>query len=101
MLCMCKPISLSFRPCSDKAAWASRAVVTSIDESDQFLSSFITKTHATSQAGISPLSIPLTQDIEEEGVNIIVERLVVQEQLGQEAQVLAVDLVLAAVHLKH
>ena len=44
--------------------------------------------------------ISLTKYVEEKGVHIIVQRLVVQEQLGKEAQILAVDLVLAAIHLK-
>ena len=41
------------------------------------------------------------QDVEEERLHVIVEGLVVQEQLGQEAQVLAVDLTDVTVHLKH
>ncbi len=40
----------------------------------------------------SPFIVLLRQDIEEKGINIIVEGLVVQEQLGQQAQALAVDL---------
>ena len=34
----------------------------------------------------------LRHDVEQEGLHVIVQRLVVQEQLGQETQVLAVDL---------
>ena len=36
--------------------------------------------------------VALAQDVEEEEVDVVVERLVVQEQLGQVAQVLAVGL---------
>ena len=34
----------------------------------------------------------LGHDVEEEGLHVVVQRFVVQEQLGQETQVLAVDL---------
>ena len=34
----------------------------------------------------------LGHDVEEEGLHVVVQRLVVQEQLGQETEVLAVDL---------
>ena len=40
----------------------------------------------------APVAIFLCQYIKQKGVHIIVERLVIQEQLGQEAQALAVDL---------
>jgi carbon starvation protein CstA len=43
--------------------------------------------------------ICLAQHVEQEEVHIIVQRLVVQEQLGQVAQVLAVLLLLAAINL--
>ena len=36
--------------------------------------------------------VRLRHDVEEEGLHVVVQRLVVQEQLGQETQVLAVDL---------
>ena len=49
---------------------------------------------------MAPLAVVLGQDVEEEGLHVIVERLVVQEELGQEAQVLAVDLARHAVHLE-
>jgi hypothetical protein len=44
--------------------------------------------------------VALTEDVEEEEVDVVVERLVVQEQLRQVAQVLAVHLVLLPVHLQ-
>ena len=39
--------------------------------------------------------------VEEEGLDVVVQRLVVEEQLGQQAQVLTVDLADVAVHLEH
>jgi hypothetical protein len=45
--------------------------------------------------------VALSHDVEEEGFDVIVEGLVVQEELGHQAEVLAVDLVLLAVHLWH
>jgi hypothetical protein len=44
-------------------------------------------------------AVCLAQHVEEEEVDIIVQGLVVQEQLGQVAQVLAVLLLLAAINL--
>ena len=41
----------------------------------------------------------LTEHVKEEQVDVVVQRLVVQEELGQVAQVLAVQLLLLAVHL--
>lgn len=43
----------------------------------------------------------LAQDVEEEGVDVVVQSLVVEEQLGQRAQVLPVLLLLASVHFEH
>ena len=43
----------------------------------------------------------LSHDIEQEGLHVVVQRLVVEEQLGQQTQILAVDLVLLAVYFKH
>ena len=40
----------------------------------------------------APIVIHLAEDVEQEGVHVEVQRLVVQEQLGEQAQVLAVDL---------
>ena len=44
--------------------------------------------------------VALAEDVEHEQVDIVVERLVVQEQLGKPAEVLAVLLLLPAIHLK-
>ena len=49
---------------------------------------------------VGPPLVILAQHIEEEEVHIIVQCLVVQEQLGQVAQVLAVQLLLLAIHLR-
>ena len=43
--------------------------------------------------------VTLAQDVEQEQVDIIVQRFVVQEELGQVAQILAVLLFLATIHL--
>jgi hypothetical protein len=43
--------------------------------------------------------VALGHDVEEERLDIVVESLVVEEQFGHQAHVLAVDLVLLAVHL--
>lgn len=45
--------------------------------------------------------VALAQHVEQEQVHVIVERLVVEEELGQVAEVLAELLLLAPVHLKH
>ncbi len=45
------------------------------------------------------LLVDFTEDVKNEGLHVKVERLVVQEQLGQQAQVLAVELVAQPVHL--
>ena len=50
---------------------------------------------------VAPALIRLREHVEQEQVHVVVQRLVVQEQLGQEAQVLAVHLLLAAVNLEH
>ena len=44
--------------------------------------------------------VTLAHHVEEEGVSVVVERLVVEEELGEEAEVLRVRLVLAAVDLE-
>lgn len=49
---------------------------------------------------MAALAVVFGEDVEEERFDVIVERLVVQEQLGQQAEVLAVDLVGVAVHLE-
>lgn len=40
---------------------------------------------------VATFAVVLGEDIEKEGLDIIVEGLVVQEQFGQQTQVLAVD----------
>ena len=50
---------------------------------------------------MTTLAVILGEDIEQERLHVIVQRLVVQEQLDQETQVLTVDLVGVAVHLVH
>ena len=45
--------------------------------------------------------VHLCQHVEQEGLHIEVESLVVEEELGKEAEVLAVDLVVTSVCLKH
>ena len=42
-----------------------------------------------------------TEDVEVEGVNVVVEGLVVKEQLRDKAEVLTVGLLIFCVHLKH
>ena len=49
---------------------------------------------------LTHLLVNLAEDVEEEGVDVEVEGLVVEEQLGQKAEVLAVQLVVAAVNLE-
>lgn len=44
--------------------------------------------------------IKLGHDIEQEGISVIVEGLVIQKQLGQEAEILGIHLVLPAVDLE-
>lgn len=43
----------------------------------------------------------LTEHVEEEDTHILMQVLVVEEELGEESQVLAVDWVLVAINLKH
>ena len=45
------------------------------------------------------LLVHLAEDVENEGLHIKVERLVVQEELGEQAEVLAVQFVVQPVHL--
>ena len=50
---------------------------------------------------VPPTSVvTLAHHVEEEGVGVVVESLVVQEQLGQQAQILGVSLVLPPVNLE-
>jgi len=55
--------------------------------------------HTQQPACAQPHLVDLAQHVEQEQVHVIVQRLVVQEQLGQEGQVLAEVLLLLAVHL--
>lgn len=48
-----------------------------------------------------PLVVDLAKHEEHEGVYVVVKRLVIQEQLGEQAQVLAVHFVRLAVHLEN
>ena len=50
---------------------------------------------------VTALAVILGEDIEQERLHVIVERLVVEEQLDEQAEVLTVDLVGVAVHLEH
>ena len=49
---------------------------------------------------VRALLVDLAEDVEEEGDDVEVEGLVVEEELGQQAQVLAVQSVFPAIHLK-
>ena len=50
---------------------------------------------------VTTFAVILCEDIEQEGLHVVVERLVIKEQLDEQTQVLAVDLVCVAIHLKH
>ena len=50
---------------------------------------------------VRALLVDLAEDVEEERDDVEVERLVVEEQLGQEAQVLAIQLVVLPIHLRN
>merc|ERR1719450_1306538 len=50
---------------------------------------------------MTSLAIVLCQDVEQERLHVIVERLVIQEQFDQKTEVLTVDLVGVTIHLKH
>jgi hypothetical protein len=50
---------------------------------------------------VRPALVALAQDVEEEEVDVVVERLVVQEHLGEVAQVLAIRFRFLAVDLEH
>jgi len=43
---------------------------------------------------VSPTVIGLADNVKQEGIYIVVKRLVVQKELGQEGEILAVDLIL-------
>ena len=44
--------------------------------------------------------VHLTNDVKQKGVDIIIQRLVIKKQLGQQTQVLTIHLGLSPVHLK-
>ena len=46
-------------------------------------------------------TVVLRENIEKEWLHIVVQRFVIQEQLGQQAQILTIDLVNVPVHLKY
>ena len=48
-----------------------------------------------------PAVVVFTEDVEEEGVHVIEEGLVVKKKFGEVAEVLAVDLLLGPVYLEH
>ena len=48
----------------------------------------------------SPCGVVLAENVEQKGLHVIVQSFVVQEQLGQQAQVLAVKFGLGTVHLQ-
>ena len=50
---------------------------------------------------VAAIVVVVRQHVEEEGLDVVVERLVVEEELREQTQVLAVDLAHVAVHLKH
>ena len=50
---------------------------------------------------VTALAVILGEDIEQEGLHVVVERLVIEEQLGDVAQVFRVNLLLLRVKLKH
>lgn len=46
-------------------------------------------------------AVAFRHDVEEERFDIVIQGLVIEEQLRKEAEILAVDLVLLAINLKH
>ena len=50
---------------------------------------------------VATLFVHLCQNVEEKWLHIKVECLVVQKEFGQQTEILAEDLVVTAVHLKH
>mmetsp|Transcript_3026 Transcript_3026/g.7087 ORF Transcript_3026/g.7087 Transcript_3026/m.7087 type:complete len:293 (-) Transcript_3026:526-1404(-) len=50
---------------------------------------------------VRPGLVRLSENVEQERVHVVVEGLVVKEELRQQAQVLAVDLVFQPIHFKH
>ena len=50
---------------------------------------------------VAALFVHLCQNVEEKWLHIKVQCLVVQKEFGQQTEILAADLVVTAVHLKH
>ena len=50
---------------------------------------------------VAALGVVLGQDVEEERLHVVVERLVIEEEFDEETEVLTVDLVGVAVHLEN
>lgn len=50
---------------------------------------------------MAPLLVPLRQHVEQEGVDVVVESLVIEEELGQKAEVLAKVSRSLAIDFKH
>ena len=48
----------------------------------------------------SPCGVMLAENVEQEGLHVIVQGFVIQEQLGQQAKVLAVEFGLGTIHLQ-
>jgi hypothetical protein len=48
--------------------------------------------------GVASLRVPYSHDVKEEGFHIIVERFVVQEELGQKAEILTILFVALAIY---
>lgn len=50
---------------------------------------------------MTALMISIRHDVEQERFHVVVQRLVVKEEFGEQAQLLAILLVLTAVHLPY
>ena len=50
---------------------------------------------------VAALGVVLGQDVEEERLHVVVERLVIEEEFDEETEVLTVDLVGVTIHLKY
>merc|ERR1719220_830950 len=50
---------------------------------------------------VGPVFVDLTQDVEDEGLHIEIQSLVIQEQFGQQAEVLTVELAFLPVNLEY
>ena len=50
---------------------------------------------------MATFAVILSEDIEEKGLHVIVQGLVVQKEFGQQAEILAVDLTHDSIHLKN